>query len=662
MTIAKTGSEVSYAGNGATVAFAFPFRFFDNTDLQVFIVVDATGASTLQTLTTDYTVVNAGDETGGTVTMVTAPATGETLLIQRQIPETQSTDYQSNDAFPAETHEAALDRLTLIDQQRSRSDGQHLTFPTGDTSSPILPISSSRANKIFGFDSAGNIVMADNGIGITITYDTRAEFAAAIASGLSVADGFVVPAGEVMYQASNGSTDLPNLPGWVVFGTLTPLHFGAAGDNTTDDATAMQALIDHLKVFQNPTNVGILDDDVPQVVDLMGKSYVVGTTLDLADLYYVTFQNGQIIADSGAVWGANDYVLYIARPQATDMVRQQRIRAVTFDNVKIHGNAVANCVYLENTYEVVLSNLYILDWVSGGYGVRTSDRSALPVTKNTHLKILNVTASQKELSQSHVGDGTALYIETADFMMDNVTVFKAAVGLHLNGFSNGQISNFHSFVDAANICWFVGPNCNHIVFNNVYSDTGRVVHQSFNHTYSGGIFGSSSVIELDAVDTVGEDGNGLTFVGGLFVNNPSYTQSGTGNWANDKRISFLGCRRTGGGHVFGSGIETGFNGALALVSNDTQRFLLNGSGDIVPATGQGGALDIGEAGNTLRRMYARTLFIGSEEVIDTGGTLATPEGNVVAPPSSTYRSSTGGAGATWWVKETGTGNTGWVAK
>lgn len=495
-----------------------------------------------------------------------------------------------------------------------------------------------------------------------LTYPSRVAFVTAVAEGLAVVDGGIVSAGGVQYQASSGSTDLPNLPGWIVFGTLTPLHFGAVGDNTTDDATAMQALIDHLKVFQNPTNPGILNDDVPQVVELMGNSYVVGTTLNLADLYYVTFQNGQIIADSGATWGPDDYLLFIARPQETDLNRQQRIRAVHFDNVKIHGNAVVNCVYLENTYEVVFSNLYILDWVTDGFGVRTSDRSTSPVTKNTHLKILNCTVSQKELSEPHVGDGTALYIETADFILDNIITFKAAVGLHLNGFSNGQVSNFHSFVDAANICWFVGPNCNHIVFNNVYSDTGRVVHQSFNHTYSGAIFGSSSVIQLDAVDTVNENGNGMTFVGGLFVNNPSFIASGTGSWAADRRISFVGCRRTAGGHVLGSGIETGLNGGLALVSNDTQRFLLNGSGDIVPATGQGGTLDIGESGNTIRRLYANALFMGSTEATITSGTFADPNGNVAAPPGSLFLSSTGGAGATSWVKETGTGNTGWVAK
>lgn len=45
------------------------------------------------------------------------------------------------------------------------------------------------------------------------------------------------------------------------------------------------------------------------------------------------------------------------------------------------------------------------------------------------------------------------------------------------------------------------------------------------------------------------------------------------------------------------------------------------------------------------------------------GSQATPNGNVTGSPGDVYLSTTGGAGATMWVKETGSAtNTGWVAK
>lgn len=233
MTIAKTGSSSSAAGNGATVAFPFAFRFFDDTDLNVYVVTDATGVSVLQTLTTDYTVSNTGTEAGGTVTMVTAPATGETLLIEREVPETQAVDYQNNDAFPAETHEGALDRLTLLVQQQSRGDGKHITFPTGDTASPTLPTSSSRAGKFFGFDSSGGILMYDSATILTASYDTRAQF---VAAKLSLNNGSVVSADGLLYKYASGANSIPDLLGFLPFSNPTVRHFG--GDTTVSDNAA----------------------------------------------------------------------------------------------------------------------------------------------------------------------------------------------------------------------------------------------------------------------------------------------------------------------------------------------------------------------------------------------------------------------------------------
>lgn len=40
----------------------------------------------------------------------------------------------------------------------------------------------------------------------------------------------------------------------------------------------------------------------------------------------------------------------------------------------------------------------------------------------------------------------------------------------------------------------------------------------------------------------------------------------------------------------------------------------------------------------------------------------TPEGVVTAPVGSTYQRTDGGAGTSFYVKESGTGNNGWVAK
>jgi hypothetical protein len=115
MSVSSTTTKVSYAGNGSTTVFAYTFKIFAAADLEV-IVRAANGTETTKTLTTHYSVSGAGEEVGGNVTMVTAPASGETLFLRRNLTLTQGTDYVENDPFPANSHENALDRLTFITQ------------------------------------------------------------------------------------------------------------------------------------------------------------------------------------------------------------------------------------------------------------------------------------------------------------------------------------------------------------------------------------------------------------------------------------------------------------------------------------------------------------------------------------------------------------------
>lgn len=108
-TTAKTGP---YSGNGSTVAFDYDFRILEDSDLVV-TLTSAAGLDTVLTLTTHYTVSGAGDANGGTVTMVTAPATGEKLTFTRATTLTQTLDLQNRKVVSPELIEAALDKAVL---------------------------------------------------------------------------------------------------------------------------------------------------------------------------------------------------------------------------------------------------------------------------------------------------------------------------------------------------------------------------------------------------------------------------------------------------------------------------------------------------------------------------------------------------------------------
>ena len=160
MTISSTTVKNSYSGNGSTTAFAYTFKIFANTDLQV-IIRSSTGTETVKTLTTHYTVSGVGDASGGNVTFTSGntPASGETVVIRRAVPQTQAIDYIANDPFPAESHEEGLDRATMtIQQMQEELDRSFKVSRTNTISSPeFTDDASTRASKTLGFDSEGNL-------------------------------------------------------------------------------------------------------------------------------------------------------------------------------------------------------------------------------------------------------------------------------------------------------------------------------------------------------------------------------------------------------------------------------------------------------------------------------------------------------------------------
>jgi len=155
-------NKLQYSGNGTTTSFSFPYLFLDNSHLEV-TLTDSDGTDTLQVITTNYSVTGAEDPAGGTVTMVTAPASGETLTIRRIVPITQIVDYIANDNFPAETHETALDRLTMICQQLAEIVGRCLKYPETEpaSSEDELGSAEARANNVIAFDGNGDLSLTN---------------------------------------------------------------------------------------------------------------------------------------------------------------------------------------------------------------------------------------------------------------------------------------------------------------------------------------------------------------------------------------------------------------------------------------------------------------------------------------------------------------------
>ena len=128
MTIDLQIPAVQYTGDGIQTTFSFTFTVDKGSDLLV--KVD----DTILQESVHYTVQNL-TEAGGDIVFFIAPADEAKILIQRNTPITQQIDLEPFEAFPADTMEWGLDKLTRIIQEK------HGGVQDGDGSAPNLVLS-----------------------------------------------------------------------------------------------------------------------------------------------------------------------------------------------------------------------------------------------------------------------------------------------------------------------------------------------------------------------------------------------------------------------------------------------------------------------------------------------------------------------------------------
>jgi len=111
MTVSSEDNLTEYQGDGALVAFTYAYLVFADEDVVVYLnsVKQSTGYSIVRDLVT----------------------------IRRIVPFTQEIDYVPYDAFPAETHERGLDRLTMETQQLSTAVRQAISIPESEDPSSV---------------------------------------------------------------------------------------------------------------------------------------------------------------------------------------------------------------------------------------------------------------------------------------------------------------------------------------------------------------------------------------------------------------------------------------------------------------------------------------------------------------------------------------------
>lgn len=170
MAMSTLTNRAQYTANGVNTIFAFPYKFFEGTDLKVYV------GTTLKTLTTDYTVQGIPPGSfygGGNVVFGAAPASLSVVTIVRNVPRTQSSDYQDypNYAAAADVFENDLDRRAMCEQELADEISRILKIPETD---PIgldmtLPTAGARANKFGAYDASGKPIAAAGMASVPVT-------------------------------------------------------------------------------------------------------------------------------------------------------------------------------------------------------------------------------------------------------------------------------------------------------------------------------------------------------------------------------------------------------------------------------------------------------------------------------------------------------------
>lgn len=182
MTITSSTSSVVGNGNGATTVWPYSFLipFLDDGITPAVIVSLVNTSTSVVTVlaSNQYVISGVGNPAGGTVTYTPAIAPGVNIVIERNVPYTQTTSVLNQGFYP-KTVESIADILEMQIQQGTGNFARAIRAPSSDGAvNMILPVKTLRALKLPAFNSGGDVIVSN----LTLAY---IEAACALANTLA---------------------------------------------------------------------------------------------------------------------------------------------------------------------------------------------------------------------------------------------------------------------------------------------------------------------------------------------------------------------------------------------------------------------------------------------------------------------------------------------
>lgn len=269
MTVSSTTSSIIYVGDGLTTEFDVPFRFLEDSDLQ--LSIQATdGTVTNLVLNSDYTVSGANEDNGGKVYLVNPVADQAKLSILRIMDMLQETDYRENERFPAESHERALDKLTFEAQQLQAQLDRAITV---DVFSDVDPdVLRQHIERVW--ESCDNIdTVADD---ITNVDTVSSNISDVNTTATNIAD--INTNAENITSINTNASNITDI-------TTTASHISAVetvSDNITDVSNVSNSIGNVNTVANDISNVNTVSSNIVDVNTVAGISTDVSAVADIS--------------------------------------------------------------------------------------------------------------------------------------------------------------------------------------------------------------------------------------------------------------------------------------------------------------------------------------------------------------------------------------------
>lgn len=161
MTVITQNTNVTYVGTGSVGPF--PFNFPISTPAALDVIQNGTILAI-----TSYTIspVNNNYDNGGLVTLNAIVPVGQSLVLQRQTPLTQTSVYTDNIPQPMQQFEDSLDKLTEIDQELAAAIAliaQYVSVPVAASTSNGTITGSGSTWTLPSLPNAGSLILNFNG-------------------------------------------------------------------------------------------------------------------------------------------------------------------------------------------------------------------------------------------------------------------------------------------------------------------------------------------------------------------------------------------------------------------------------------------------------------------------------------------------------------------